>query len=143
MDPKGYPGFHAAGSSPLQKEEKDNRSSVRTRLAHFPWGRRVLAFAVLLLTATLTFGYLAPTTFSPSSLMGSVKDDFYQLQSDRGDLYLLGVGKADITGPVVEINMMGYADPKQVGSGLRQRLYSRAFIIGDTKDPESLSLIHI
>ena len=26
---------------------------------------------------------------------------------------------------------MGYADPKQVGSGLRQRLYSRAFIIGD------------
>jgi neutral ceramidase len=27
--------------------------------------------------------------------------------------------------------MMGYADTKQVGSGLRQRLYSRAFIIGD------------
>lgn len=26
---------------------------------------------------------------------------------------------------------MGYADPKQVGSGLRQRLYSRAFIIAD------------
>ena len=34
--------------------------------------------------------------------------------------------------PVVEINMMGYADPAQVGSGLRQRLYSRAFIVGDT-----------
>lgn len=33
--------------------------------------------------------------------------------------------------PVVEINMMGYANPDQVGSGLRQRLYSRAFIIGD------------
>lgn len=26
---------------------------------------------------------------------------------------------------------MGYADPNQVGSGLRQRLYSRAFIVGD------------
>lgn len=26
---------------------------------------------------------------------------------------------------------MGYADPKQTGSGLRQRLYSRAFIVGD------------
>ena len=38
--------------------------------------------------------------------------------------------------PVVEINMMGYADPKQVGSGLRQRLYSRAFIIGDVDNPE-------
>jgi neutral ceramidase len=37
---------------------------------------------------------------------------------------------------VVEINMMGYADTKQVGTGLRQRLYSRAFIVGDVKHPE-------
>ncbi|KAG8625322.1 hypothetical protein KVT40_007073 [Elsinoe batatas] len=50
--------------------------------------------------------------------------------------YLLGVGKADITGPVVEINFMGYADPNQVGSGLRQRLYARTFIIGSTETPE-------
>ncbi|KAK3988287.1 hypothetical protein QBC44DRAFT_351201 [Cladorrhinum sp. PSN332] len=56
--------------------------------------------------------------------------------STPDDLYLLGVGKADITGPVVEINMMGYADPKQVGTGLRQRLYSRAFIVGDIDHPE-------
>ena len=51
--------------------------------------------------------------------------------SEHAALYMLGVGKADITGPVVEINMMGYADPNQVGSGLRQRLYSRAFIVGN------------
>lgn len=38
--------------------------------------------------------------------------------------------------PVVEINMMGYADPNQVGSGLRQRLYSRAFIIGHADKPD-------
>ena len=31
---------------------------------------------------------------------------------------------------------MGYADPNQVGSGLRQRLYSRAFIVGDVDKPE-------
>lgn len=37
--------------------------------------------------------------------------------------------------PVVEINMMGYANTSQVGSGLRQRIYSRAFIVGDPKDP--------
>lgn len=49
--------------------------------------------------------------------------------------YLLGTGKADITGPVVEINMMGYADPKQLGTGVRQRLYSRAFIFGSRTDP--------
>ncbi|GAB7355602.1 hypothetical protein MBLNU459_g6330t1 [Dothideomycetes sp. NU459] len=48
-----------------------------------------------------------------------------------GHQYLLGVGRADVTGPVVEINLMGYADPNQLGTGLRQRLYSRAFIIGD------------
>jgi neutral ceramidase len=51
------------------------------------------------------------------------------------DDYLVGVGKADITGPVVEINLMGYADPAQLGSGVRQRLYSRAFILGDTDSP--------
>ena len=40
------------------------------------------------------------------------------------------------TSPVAEINMMGYADPNQLGSGLRQRLYSRAFIVGDVRNPE-------
>jgi neutral ceramidase len=31
---------------------------------------------------------------------------------------------------VVEINLMGYADTDQSGTGLRQRLYTRAFIVG-------------
>ncbi|PGH14028.1 hypothetical protein AJ79_03297 [Helicocarpus griseus UAMH5409] len=51
------------------------------------------------------------------------------------DVFLLGAGKADITGPVVELNLMGYADTNQVGKGLRQRIYSRAFIVGSSKDP--------
>ncbi|KAF4449175.1 alkaline ceramidase [Fusarium austroafricanum] len=55
-------------------------------------------------------------------------------RADEGDSYLLGVGKADITGPVVELNLMGYADLGQVGTGLRQRLYSRAFIVGNPDD---------
>jgi len=50
--------------------------------------------------------------------------------AELGTLYSLGVGKADITGPVVEISFMGYADPDQKGTGLRQRIYSRAFIVG-------------
>ncbi|KAF2675051.1 Neutral/alkaline nonlysosomal ceramidase [Microthyrium microscopicum] len=53
-----------------------------------------------------------------------------------GHHYLLGVGKGDITGPVVDLIFMGYADANQIGSGVRQRLYSRAFIIGDLKKPE-------
>jgi neutral ceramidase len=31
---------------------------------------------------------------------------------------------------------MGYADPNQLGSGLRQRLYCRAFIVGSPESPE-------
>lgn len=50
--------------------------------------------------------------------------------STASDDYLVGAAKADITGPVAEINLMGYADPAQLGTGLRQRLYSRAFILG-------------
>ncbi|KAH7056057.1 neutral ceramidase precursor [Macrophomina phaseolina] len=53
-----------------------------------------------------------------------------------GDTYLLGVGKADITGPVVELNLMGYANSSQIGTGLRQRIYSRAFIIADAGNPD-------
>ncbi|KAI4864133.1 Neutral/alkaline nonlysosomal ceramidase [Hypoxylon rubiginosum] len=53
-----------------------------------------------------------------------------------GDKYLIGVGKADITGPVVEINFAGYADLSQTGTGLRQRIHSRAFIIGDVNNPD-------
>ncbi|KAB5566631.1 Neutral/alkaline nonlysosomal ceramidase [Coniochaeta sp. 2T2.1] len=52
-----------------------------------------------------------------------------------GDKYLIGAGKGDITGPVVEINFAGYAAPAQTGTGLRQRLYSRAFIVGDVNNP--------
>ncbi|CAL8577606.1 hypothetical protein XPA_003430 [Xanthoria parietina] len=69
-----------------------------------------------------------PTAFRPPST------------EDNGSMYLLGTGKADITGPVVEINLMGYADPNQVGSGLRQRLYSRAFIVGDLDKKEERAL---
>jgi neutral ceramidase len=53
-----------------------------------------------------------------------------------GDTYLIGVGKADITGPVVEVNFAGYADLSQVGTGLRQRLHARAFIIADKNNPD-------
>ncbi|XP_010006074.1 PREDICTED: neutral ceramidase [Chaetura pelagica] len=48
--------------------------------------------------------------------------------------YLLGVGRADCTGPVAEIPLMGYANPKQVGRGLLTHLYSRAFIVADLDD---------
>ncbi|XP_005154078.2 putative neutral ceramidase C [Melopsittacus undulatus] len=48
--------------------------------------------------------------------------------------YLLGVGRADCTGPVAEIPLMGYAKTDQVGGGLLTRLYSRAFIMAELDD---------
>ncbi|KAG8411724.1 hypothetical protein J3458_015310 [Metarhizium acridum] len=52
------------------------------------------------------------------------------------DKYLIGTGKADITGPAADIILTGYANLEQVGGGIRQRLFSRAFIIGDVNNPE-------
>ncbi|MBW0473732.1 hypothetical protein O181_013447 [Austropuccinia psidii MF-1] len=70
--------------------------------------------------------------------------------TNGNDKYLLGLGIGDITGPIVEIELvsyskyimmpkiklkfgkkMGYANPTQIGTGLRMRLRSRAFIVGD------------
>jgi neutral ceramidase len=107
----------------------------------------ILAAGVLLvLTAialTIRIGsdnaYETDHSNSPlDALKGWSGPDVMQIPSRKsfGDQYLVGVGKADITGPVVEINFMGYADPAQQGTGVRQRLYSRAFIVGDTEKSE-------
>ncbi|KAF2769071.1 ceramidase like protein [Teratosphaeria nubilosa] len=85
---------------------------------------------------SLPFPWQRSGSVNPFKFLGSQHLPGGDSSNGTGDIYLLGVGKADITGPVVEINFMGYADTKQVGSGLRQRLYSRAFIIGDVDKPE-------
>ncbi|GAB7358620.1 hypothetical protein MBLNU230_g3850t1 [Neophaeotheca triangularis] len=63
-------------------------------------------------------------------------DKLGAIASNDASSYLVGVGKADITGPVVEVNFMGYADPAQLGSGVRQRLYSRAFVVASSEKPK-------
>ncbi|KAM4526371.1 neutral ceramidase [Fundulus diaphanus] len=50
--------------------------------------------------------------------------------TDQGP-YLIGVGRADCTGPPAEIPLMGYANPQQTAAGIHTRLFSRAFIIDD------------
>jgi neutral ceramidase len=50
--------------------------------------------------------------------------------------YLVGLGKADMTGPIVEVNQMGYAQPSQLATGLHLRLFARAFIVADPAAPE-------
>lgn len=98
---------------------------------------------VICLTVLLFLGWLLfSSSFAPISSSSGFKlwmpwsnHGEQTILKQQGDQYLLGVGKGDITGPVVEINLMGYADPSQVGTGLRQRLYSRAFIVGEVSNP--------
>ncbi|OAA59485.1 neutral ceramidase precursor [Cordyceps fumosorosea ARSEF 2679] len=82
--------------------------------------------------AAAHFGHRTGFSPSPASPSASASAS----TSGRRDGYLIGVGKADITGPVVEINFAGYANLDQKGTGLRQRLFSRAFIIGDKSNPK-------
>ncbi|KAG2015237.1 ceramidase [Coprinopsis cinerea AmutBmut pab1-1] len=51
--------------------------------------------------------------------------------------YLLGLGIGDVTGPVVETNMMGYASLEQNGRGLHMRQRSRAFIVAEESAPNN------
>uniref|UniRef100_A0A182MZX1 Neutral ceramidase n=1 Tax=Anopheles dirus TaxID=7168 RepID=A0A182MZX1_9DIPT len=45
--------------------------------------------------------------------------------------YKVGVGRADCTGPSVEITFMGYAQLTQRGTGIHLRQYARSYVIED------------
>ncbi|KUI72986.1 Neutral ceramidase [Cytospora mali] len=101
-----------------------------------PHRKRIEALVLILLLFLGVSCFFLPTRDAYVRVLGWLKNDLPAASTaQQGDQYLLGVGKADITGPVVEVNLMGYADPKQLGTGLRQRLYSRAFIVGDVANP--------
>ncbi|KAJ9658601.1 hypothetical protein H2198_003619 [Neophaeococcomyces mojaviensis] len=93
------------------------------------------AFGALGLVATFLL-LLLPWTAYYASTPVTMRGNGIPEWKTAEDAYLLGVGRADITGPVVEINMMGYADTSQSGTGLRQRIYCRAFIIGHPEHAE-------
>lgn len=102
--------------------------------------RRAMPSLASLVSFFLLFFFAAVAIAGPAESPESKRafDDWkdkFQARDTR-EKYLIGVGKADITGPVVEINFAGYANLDQKGTGLRQRLYSRAFIIGDKNKPE-------
>ncbi|XP_026314778.1 neutral ceramidase-like [Hyposmocoma kahamanoa] len=73
------------------------------------------------------------TTEGPTTESTTTSDPVTDLPEDM--LYEVGVGIADMTGPCVEINFMGYADFGQSGAGIHLRQHSRAFIFkkGDTR----------
>jgi len=82
--------------------------------------------ALLLVLSTVAHGASQPWRTSPHpeadgrALSGACED------SRR---FLVGAGRADITGPAAEVGMMGYGMLEQQTSGIHQRLRSRAFVI--------------
>ncbi|KAI9167670.1 Neutral ceramidase 2 [Paramyrothecium foliicola] len=136
-------GDNVGRSKDIHQASAANVSRTPARQYSVRYGSIFIA-GIVLIGCYLTYHLHAGTTKSPYSLPwrdhestskpSANHDDNGAASSSEGH-YLLGVGKADITGPVVEINMMGYADAKQLGTGLRQRLYSRAFIVGSIDNP--------
>ncbi|KAI0844675.1 Neutral/alkaline nonlysosomal ceramidase [Daldinia vernicosa] len=130
--PRGQESEKDGDDSPLlsrfrQDHDSDARNSRIPRLLLI-----FLPFAILFLIACLPSERLTQGI----KLWPSYSGESWEGESyGRDDEYLIGVGKADITGPCVEINLMGYADPHQIGTGLRQRLHSRAFIVADPVNP--------
>ena len=103
-------------------------------------GRRLVALTTLatffLLATVAILSFKPDLTPTLDALRAGLNSDLRRQAEPQGDKYLLGVGKADITGPVVEVGFAGYASTDQVGSGVRQRLYSRTFIVGSVDEPE-------
>ncbi|KAI1481219.1 Neutral/alkaline nonlysosomal ceramidase [Daldinia eschscholtzii] len=127
-----------------QESEKDGDGSPLfswVRLNHGSDTRagRISRFLIVFLPFAILFSIacLPPERLTHSlKLWPSYSGEDWKAESyGKDDEYLIGVGKADITGPCVEINLMGYADPHQIGTGLRQRLHSRAFIVADPTNP--------
>lgn len=99
--------------------------------------RLVIGLAFIVTTLLLLVPYGVYQTFTGTILENSPRINDQSSKSFDSTNHLLGVGRADITGPVVEINLMGYADTAQSGTGLRQRLYCRAFIVGHPEQQNS------
>ena len=55
--------------------------------------------------------------------------------------YLVGAGRGDITGPIVGVGMMGYADLGQTDEGLHTRLWSRAMVVSEPCSGSTVALV--
>ncbi|QRV98314.1 hypothetical protein RhiJN_26333 [Ceratobasidium sp. AG-Ba] len=115
LDVEGSVHYVAAASFPLA-------SAARQHV--FNWVDR---FWSAVMTIIRTFGtHLLVLT---ATLLGSGGSGGIGVQPADAQQYLLGLGIGDVTGPIVETNMMGYAALAQTDTGLHMRQFSRAYII--------------
>lgn len=97
-------------------------SAARQHLSD--WVNNLLNTVMVLLK---TFG--SHLLLLATTLLGAGGSGGLGVQSVDAQQYLLGLGIGDVTGPIVETNMMGYASLAQTDTGLHMRQFSRAYII--------------
>ncbi|XP_055085459.1 neutral ceramidase isoform X2 [Periophthalmus magnuspinnatus] len=91
-------------------------------------GSRVLQVALSVLLAIMTattVGLIIAMVTKNNNITGSTP------APPSSPPYLIGLGRADCTGPPAEVPLMGYANAGQTAAGIHTRLFSRAFIVDD------------
>ncbi|KAJ3300745.1 Neutral ceramidase [Borealophlyctis nickersoniae] len=83
----------------------------------------VLLFAVLVLYQDYAFVHASPVPIQPLA----------KRQGNGG--LMVGLGMSDVTGPIGEITMTGYAELGQKANGIHLRLKARAFIFASASNP--------
>jgi neutral ceramidase len=62
-------------------------------------------------------------------------------ESGPADNYLIGSGAADITGPIVDVQLSGFVRSTQIANGIQTRLTARAFIFGELDQSRRLVFV--
>ncbi|TVY33573.1 Neutral ceramidase [Lachnellula occidentalis] len=132
--------FKRAAYEPLPAEEKlVDQEDTSFKIKFSRWSKKYIALIVTFISLSALLLVLVRSKVWTTSVREEPVENSRKLNDylarASGDQYLLGVGKGDITGPVVEVEFMGYASLSQIGTGLRQRIYSRSFIIGNKDTP--------
>jgi len=119
------------GQKTLLLNEDDEKNVKFSSNKSFCCRSSVGFLIVVLLTSSCVFtGLYFGFMFAEENALGKFTVDNPAVDQD---VYQIGVGRKDVTGPIVQVNMMGYANPDQVASGLHQRLYARSFVVADDK----------
>ncbi len=63
--------------------------------------------------------------------------------ADSDYSYLIGRGKADITGPAVGVQLWGFVRPDQIAEGIHFRLFSRAFVIAERNGEKRIAFASV
>ncbi|XP_051883476.1 neutral ceramidase [Pristis pectinata] len=86
---------------------------------------RISCTVLFVLMTAVTVAIIAVFFISDKSEAGSKSAE------EPSMYYQIGAGRADCTGPIANLPLMGYANPDQTAAGLHTRLFSRAFIVAD------------